>query len=83
MECSAAGNVVTIYSDIPAADTAVGTHTCAGAGTESATVAAPGVDDGVHNITFTETDPAGNESGPSPALAITVDTTPLSVTPVA
>ena len=81
--CTEAGHVITIYSDSPAANTAVGTHTCAGTGAESVTVDAPGLDDGVHNITFTETDPAGNESGPSPALAITVDTTPLSVSPVA
>ena len=72
--CTEAGATITLYSDNPADGTVIGTHTCEGAGTESATVDAPGLGDGVHNITFTETDPSGNESAPSPALAIEIDT---------
>ncbi len=80
--CTEAGHVITVYSDNPAVNTAIGTHTCAGAGTETATVGAPGLGDGVHNITFTETDAAGNESGASPALEIEIDSAGPTSAPV-
>ena len=37
------------------------------------------IPDGAHNITYTLTDDAGNESIPSPALSFMIDTTPVSI----
>ena len=74
VECSEAGSTITLYSDTPAPGTAVGTHTCAGVGAESVSVATPGLDDGVHNITFTETDLQGNESASSDPVELEIDT---------
>ncbi|MGN7738318.1 Ig-like domain-containing protein, partial [Ensifer sp. 22564] len=45
------------------------------------TPAAP-LSEGPHQLGYTLTDPAGNESAPSPALSVTVDTTP-PITPAA
>ena len=83
VECTEAGSTITIYSDNPAvtAPNAVGSHTCDGVGSESASVTAPGVIDGIHNLTYTETDSFGNESGVSPAIEVIIDTTAPS-TPV-
>jgi len=73
--CTIAGEVIAIYSDLPAADTAVATHVCVGAAAEQVTVS-PTISDGVHNISYTYTDSAGNESLQSVALPVTVDTAP-------
>jgi len=51
----------------------VGFHTCTGAGTESATLDLVDLVDGDHEITYTVSDPAGNESDPSAPLTVTVD----------
>ena len=71
VECSAGGNTVTLYTDYPSANTAVGTHLCLTDGTEitAVTSALPA---GVHNVTYTITNVDG-ESGHSPSLAVTVD----------
>jgi surface protein len=71
VNCSATDIIITLYTDHPAAKTAVGNHTCVGAGTEIAAVTAP-LSGGVHNITYTEKN-GGGESGQSPALVVTVD----------
>ena len=51
--CSQAGNTITLYSDNPSPDTQIGTHTCAGSGTETIT-ASSALSDGVHNISYTD-----------------------------
>ena len=76
--CTEVGSTITLYSDNPSASTSIGTHTCTAIVTESVTVS-PAIADGVHNMTYTETDIAGNESLESPSLAVTVDTTVPSV----
>ncbi|HIP32326.1 MAG TPA: peptidoglycan-binding protein, partial [Crocinitomicaceae bacterium] len=53
---------------------AQGTHTCTAIGTETATIS-PALTDGSYAITYTETDVAGNESGQSPSLSVTIDAT--------
>jgi surface protein len=69
--CSEASSTITLYSDSPAANTVIGTHSCAGAGTVTVTTSALG--DAVHNITYSETDLAGNGSLASASIAITID----------
>jgi hypothetical protein len=71
--CSAVGSVVKIYSNQPAANTLVATHTCTTAGTEAVTVST--LSDATHSITYTETASPATESLHSPALSVTVDTT--------
>ncbi len=70
--CTEVGSTITLYSDNPAANTNVGTHTCTAVATETATAVLGA--DGVYNITYTEADALGNESAQSPALAVTLDT---------
>ena len=70
----ASGNLVTIYADT----LAVGTATCGGDGS-SATVTTSSLSDGVYDMTFTETDPAGNESAKSSSLSVTIDKTAPAV----
>ncbi|TQV86853.1 invasin domain 3-containing protein [Aliikangiella coralliicola] len=70
--CTEAGSTITLYSDSPAPNTNIGTHVCVGVGTETAT--ANTLASTVHNITYSETDTSSNESGQSPALAVTIDT---------
>lgn len=68
------GNTITLYENT----TEIGTGVCSGSSdvTISATTQTP---DGTHDMTFTETDPAGNESAKSTALPVITDT----VAPVA
>jgi hypothetical protein len=67
------GASVQLYTDNPAPGTATGSAvTCAG-GTVTLTAATLAA--GVHNITARQTDPAGNQSVASGALAVTIDTT--------
>ena len=66
--CSEANSTITLYSD----GNNVGTYNCAGAGIVSITTSS--LSDGSHDITYTETDQAGNESNQSSALFVTVDT---------
>lgn len=80
VSCSEVGSTITLYSNVPAANTVVGTHTCTAVGLETASVSVS-LTDGIHSITYTETDIAGNESGISPSLSVTIDTVaPLGVT---
>ena len=72
--CSEAGATITMLSDNPVPGTVIGEHTCELGGLESVTIDAPGLDDGVHNITYTETDALGNESEPSEPLELVIDT---------
>jgi len=73
--CTEIGSTINLYSDNPAPNTLIGTHTCTFIGTDGATVSAP-LSDGIHNVTYTEEDSAGNESAHSPSLGVTIDTTP-------
>jgi large repetitive protein len=63
-------STVTVYVD----GNAVGTATADASGSYTYTLPATG--DGPHAITVTATDAADNTSSPSPALNITIDTTP-------
>ncbi len=72
--CSEISSTIRLYSDNPAAGTLIGTHVCTSVGTESLTSAS--LPDGIHNVSYSEEDPAGNVSGFSPALAISIDTVP-------
>ncbi len=69
-----AGDVVKIYDGT----TLVGSGTVQGDGTWSVTTTV--LAEGNHNITSTYTDPVGNESGASPALAVAIDLTAPKVT---
>ncbi len=71
IECSTSGNTITLYTDVPTVNTAIGSHICTAAGIEIATVttALPG---GIHSITYTDKDGNG-ESGHSPSLAVNID----------
>jgi hypothetical protein len=71
--CSAVGDEIKFYSNNPAPGTLIYTHTCTTATTESVTIT-PALSDGVHSITYTITDLAGNTSGASPAVSVTIDT---------
>ena len=75
VECIVAGSTITLRSDNPAAGTVVGSHTCTAAGTEPLTVDAPGLAEGVHNLSYVETNAGGLDSTPSPSLEVTVDLT--------
>jgi len=68
--CSAIGNTITLYTDNPAANTAIGSHMCTTTETETATVTT-NLTLGVHNISYTDEN-GGGESGPSPFLEITI-----------
>jgi len=70
--CAETANIVTLYTDNPTTNTAIGSHTCVGAGIESVSVSPP-LADGVHNISYTETKLTA-ESEHSPTLAVTIDT---------
>lgn len=73
IECTEVDSIITLYSDNPADNTIIGTHNCTSIGATSIMIT-PALADGVHNITATETDVAGNESSHSPALELTIDT---------
>ena len=68
------GNVVTLYEG---ASVIAPTAICA---SNAFNIISDTLTEGVHNITFTETDPAGNESGQSPALSVTIDKTAPTLT---
>ncbi len=61
--------VIHLYSDL---DGAIGTGNADGTGAWSAVTSS--LSDGIHNITFTATDAAGNVSGRSDTLLLTIDT---------
>ena len=64
--CSEAGATITLLSDNPVPGTVIGEHTCELGGLESVTIDAPGLDDGVHNITSPRPMPsATNQKHPS------------------
>jgi len=65
--CSTDGEVITLYVD----GVANGTGICSGG---TFTITPTTLPDGDYDITFTETDSAGDESDASPVLEITVDT---------
>lgn len=67
--CETDGNLITLYVD----GVANGTGICSG-GIVTITPTTP-LPEGDSDITFTETDTAGNESAPSAPLTVTVDTT--------
>ncbi len=69
VSCSATNDSITLYVD----GVANATYTCTAVGTADVT-ANPALSEGNHNITYTETNQFG-ESGQSPALSITIDTT--------
>ena len=71
------GDTITLYDGT----TAVGTAVVAVDGTWSVTPDAP-LAEGDHDLGYSITDPAGNESGISPPLSFTVDTT-APTTPIA
>ena len=65
-----ANSTVTVFVD----GSPIGTTTADGSGNWSLTPAAP-ITPGDHDLTATSTDAAGNESAPSTAVTITIDTT--------
>ena len=71
VDCSAASNTITLYTDNPVADTAIGSYICISDGIEIASVSAP-LPAGIHNVSYTDKDDNG-ESGHSPHLAVTID----------
>ncbi|WP_454055924.1 Ig-like domain-containing protein [Cupriavidus sp. Marseille-Q8015] len=73
-----AGSTITIFDGT----TTLGTATVDGTGTWTFTPAAD-LTEGVHSITATARDLAGNVSAPTPALAFTVDTTAPVAAPIA
>ena len=72
VQCTGAGNVITLYSNLPNPNTNRGTYNCVGNGTESIT--SNTLDEGTQDITYTET-VGGVESSQSTALSVTIDTT--------
>jgi hypothetical protein len=68
-----AGNTVTAYDNGVAITPTV---TCDANGTFSLTPVAPGLSEGEHTLTTTETDAGGNEGSPSNPITVVVDTTP-------
>jgi len=72
VQCTGAGNVITLYSNLPNPNTNRGTYNCVGNAIESITSTA--LNEGVQDITYTET-VGGVESSQSTALSVTIDTT--------
>ncbi|WP_213033344.1 Ig-like domain-containing protein [Acinetobacter sp. ANC 3832] len=70
------GNVVTVYDD----GKPVGSVVADPSGNWNYTVPAPGLTEGEHAITATQTDPAGNVSAPSAPFDVVIDITPPTVT---
>lgn len=74
LRCTEIGSTLRLYSNNPVANTALGTTACGAIG--SATVTAlPAMVEGVHLVTYTETDTSGNTSSSSPSLTVLVDVT--------
>ncbi|RKG31118.1 Ig-like domain-containing protein, partial [Acinetobacter rongchengensis] len=71
-----AGNVVTIYDE----GKPVGSVTAGPNGHWNYTIPAPGLTEGSHNLTVTQTDPAGNVSQPSDPFNVIVDITAPTIT---
>jgi len=74
VECSSADDVIRLYSNQPAAQTLLHTHNCSSSLAEQFTVS-NAIQDGLQSITYTRV-LAGNESGESPFLSLTIDTIP-------
>lgn len=72
VDCSAVDNTITLYTDYPSPNIAVGSYICVTDGIEVASVSET-LPAGVHNITYTDRD-ADGESGHSPSLVVTIDT---------
>jgi len=70
VECHFVANVITLYSDMPTINTAIGDHVCAGLGLENVT-ASP-LSDGIHQISYTE-QRSGDVSSHSPTLSVTIN----------
>jgi surface protein len=74
--CTEADATLKLYSNQPAPNTLIATHTCTTTGSVEVTVdGGDALADGIHNITSTETDNSSNTSDPSPALEISIDST--------
>lgn len=71
--CSESGNVITLYSDHPSANTPIGSYTCTAIGLQNIS-SSTSLSEGIHNISYTDSK-NGNESGHSPSITITIDTT--------
>ena len=71
-----AGNVVTIYDDAKP----VGSVIADPNGHWNYTIPAPGLTEGSHNLTATQTDPAGNVSTPSSSFNVVIDITAPTIT---
>ena len=69
-------NVVTIYAD----GQPVGSVVADPNGNWNYTIPSPGLIEGPHDLTVTQTDPAGNESAPSAPFEVIVDTTAPTIT---
>ena len=69
VSCPEADSTINIYVDESYAEL----FQCTAIGTVSITISSA-LNDGNHNITYTATDQAGNESKQSPSLTITIDT---------
>jgi surface protein len=72
VECSSAGNIITLYTDNPTAGMPFGGVECLYPGTQIAPALFP-LKFGTHNISYTEQNDSG-ESGHSPTLEIMMDT---------
>ena len=70
--CSNIGNTITLYSDNPTSGTSVASQVCTTIGIEVLTAST--LADGIHNMSYTDTD-SGDESAYSPSLLVKVDTT--------
>ncbi|WP_171057717.1 Ig-like domain-containing protein, partial [Acinetobacter sp. P8-3-8] len=69
-------NIVTIYAD----GKPVGSVVADPNGNWNYTIPSPGLTEGPHDLTVTQTDPAGNESTPSAPFEVIVDTTAPTIT---
>ncbi|MCF6226241.1 MAG: BspA family leucine-rich repeat surface protein [Xanthomonadales bacterium] len=70
--CSAIGNTINLYTNLPAENTAIGTHVCTSVGAEIAVTTVVLIDS-THTISYVDHQ-NGVPSGQSPSLAVTIDT---------
>ena len=79
VQCTAAGDIITLYSDNPNPNTVIGTHTCSGVGVEGMQPDNP-LPDGNYNIDYSIKKANADESPHSTSLAVVIDTTDPSGT---